>query len=119
MNWTLLAGSLAAVLALAAIAWLLRLGGGAIDGPEAAREQAEALLSGFEAGEAVVASDGRAALVRGHDGSVALLKLHGAHVAARRLQPPVSAVHAAEGLAVDSGERRFGRVVLKGVSALP
>lgn len=112
MNWPLLAGSLAGVLALAAIAWLMGLGGGAIgDGDEAMRT-AEAACSGFRAERAFVSRDGRAALVEGADGDLVLLKVHGVHVAARRLERPVAAEASADGVDVATSEHMFGRVRL-------
>lgn len=106
-------GSLGAVLALVAAARLLRLGGGGIADETEAMAEAEAMLSGFEAARALVGSDGKAALVWGRDGSAALLKLHGNHVAARHLTAPVIE-RTPEGLAIDSGDRWFGRVVVRG-----
>ncbi len=47
---------------------------------------AEDALSGFDARDALVGTDGAAALVLGNDG-IAVLKRHGAKVAARRLVP--------------------------------
>ena len=112
MNWPLLAGSLAGVLALAAIAWMLGLGGGAIgDGDEAMRT-AEATCSGFRAERAFVSRDGRSALVAGADGDLVLLKVHGVHVAARRLTLPVAVETSADGVTIATGERMFGRVRL-------
>ena len=113
----LLGGSLVAILVLAGVAQLLKLGGGTIADEAAAIAAAEALLSGFEGLRAVVGSDGRAALVHGRDGSVALLKLHGAHVAVRRLAG-IDAEAVAEGVRVHSGERRFGSVLIRGVRTL-
>ena len=106
----LLAGSLGGVLALAAIAWLLGLGGASIDGPEAATRVAEEGLHGFTAARALVSGDGKAALVRGTDGSVALLKVHGAHVAARRLALPIDCSELPDGARIRTGERMFGEV---------
>lgn len=112
MNWALLGGSLAAVLALAGVAWALRLGGGGIANGQAAKTAAEEALSGFVSVDAILAEDGQAALVTGGDGSVALLKLHGAQIAARRLQPPLL-IARSDGLAhIDSGERGFGRIAI-------
>jgi len=109
----LFAGSLAAVLGLALVARLLRLGGGAIAAEAEAIREAEDQLAGFEAAGAQVGSDGRAALVRGRDGSVALLKLHGTRVAARRLVSP-EVRRTGAGLLVASGERAFGDVLVRG-----
>ena len=74
---------------------------------------AEEELPGFVADEAVVSSDGRAALVFGAAGDAALLKLHGVHVAARRVARPVRVERIPEGLRVESGERMFGGVTLR------
>ena len=81
----LLGGSLVAILTLAGVAWLLKLGGGTIADEAQAMADAEAILSGFDAERAVLAEDHKAALVHGRDGSVALLKIHGSQVAGRRL----------------------------------
>jgi len=112
----LLGGSLVAVLGLAGIAALLRLGGGAIANEREAMTAAEEAIAGFAAEHAVLGSDGRAALVHGVDGSVVLLKLHGARVAVRHLELPLRTAPTPEGLRIDSGERRFGAVLLRGVS---
>lgn len=114
----LLGGSLVAILTLAGVAWALKLGGGGIADEAQARAEAEAILSGFDAGRVVLASDGKAALVHGRDGSVALLKLHGSRVAGRRLALPLDTRTSPEGLVVASGEARFGSVLLRGVSSL-
>lgn len=114
-----LGGSLAAVLLLALTARLLKLGGGTIADEAAAKQAAEQLLSGFDAEYATLGSDGQAALVHGSDGSVALLKIHGAQIAARRLRPPLATETLPEGLRIASGERRFGSVLLRGVTGPP
>jgi hypothetical protein len=116
MSWTVLAGSLAAVLALAGLARLLKLGESRIDDPALARAHAEELLVGFEAGRVLLSEDGRAALVAGN-GTVAALKRHGAQVAARRLVPPLRMREAVEGVTIETGERLFGSVTLTGVIA--
>ena len=112
MNWLQLGGSLAAVLVLAGIAWALGLGRASIADEAEAMRAAEDALSGFEAERAVVGSDGRAALVYGAEGKIAVLKMHGAQPAVRLVS--AAAVHeTAEGLAVDSGERLFGSVIVR------
>lgn len=111
MNWLLLGGSLAGVLALGLTAWLLGLGGGAIGSPEEAMAIAEEGLGGFEAEQAIVSSDGRGALVFG-GGRVALIKQHGTQPAARVLGRPLRIEAVEGGVRVDSGERRFGAVRL-------
>lgn len=114
----LLGGSLVAVLGLALVARLLRLGGGAIASEAEAFDAAEAIVPGFEAVRAVLGSDGQAALVHGRDGSIALLKIHGARVAGRRLEAPIDARPDPEGLRVVTGEARFGSVLVRGATAL-
>lgn len=109
-------GSIVAILFLAAVAWWLRLGGGTIADEAQAMTDAEAILSGFDAERAVLAEDHKAAIVHGRDGSVALLKIHGSQVAGRRLNAPLDTRTTPEGVVVASGERRFGSVLLRGVS---
>ena len=118
MNWVLLAGSLAAVLALAGIAWALRLGRDRkIEAPEDAADAADAALAGFVTVGAVVGADGAAALAVDGGGRVAVCKRHGARIAVREVQ--WTAVRATPGgMRVDTGERRFGEVTVAGVSAL-
>ena len=114
MNWVQLGGSLVAILALAGVARLLKLGEARISDAGKAREMAEDMLAGFVAHGAIVGTDGNAALVAG-DGAIAVLKRHGAKVAARRLLPPLALSVAVEGVFVETGERLFGRVLLFGV----
>ncbi|MGZ8335073.1 MAG: hypothetical protein ACXWU1_00255 [Allosphingosinicella sp.] len=110
MNGLLLAGSLAGVLVLAVVAWLLGLGGGAIaDEAEAMRIAGQA-ASGFEPEAAIVSGDRRAAIVRGTDASIVLLKVHGAHVATRRLSRPLAVEMSDGALTIATGERMFGDV---------
>ena len=113
-----LAASLAAVLALAGIAWLLRLGRDArIETAEAAAQAAEAALAGFHTDGAVVGSDGAAALVIGRGGRVAVCKRHGARIAVREVGW-TSIRATADGMLVDTGERRFGAVTVRDVDTL-
>jgi len=114
MNWTQLAGSIVAILVLAGVARLLRLGESRINTAEDARRIAEEMLAGFDAHAALVSQDGGAALVAGN-GAIAVLKRHGAQVAARRLLPPLRVHAAVEGVTVETGERLFGSVTLLGV----
>ncbi|QQV77197.1 hypothetical protein H5J25_18060 [Sphingomonas aliaeris] len=114
MDWTQIGGSLLAILALAGVARMLRLGDARIGDADRAREMAEDMLAGFEARAAIVGMDGNAALVLGN-GTIAVLKRHGAKVAARRLLPPLQLFTAVEGVEVATGERLFGRVLLFGV----
>ena len=114
MSWLDLGGSLLAILALAGVARMLRLGESRIASAAKAREMAENMLAGFEAHAAIVGTDGNAALVAGN-GAIAVLKRHGAKVAARRLLTPLHLTTAVEGVTVETGERLFGRVLLFGV----
>lgn len=116
MTWVQIAGSLAAILVLAGVARMLKLGESRIVDAATARTFAEDALAGFVAHEAVVGTDGRAAVVAGN-GTIAILKRHGARVAVRRLVPPLRLYEAVEGVSVDTGERLFGRVTLFGVIA--
>jgi hypothetical protein len=115
MNWTQLFVSIGGVAALALVARWLRLGEARLSSVSQARELAEQMLAGFVARDAVLGTDGNAALVAGN-GAIALLKRHGANVAARRLIAPLRLSQAIEGIRVESGERRFGDVVLFGVT---
>lgn len=108
--------SILAILALAGIARLLRLGDSRIGSEDAARRFAEEALAGFVAGRALVSGDGNAALVAG-EGTVAVLKRHGANVAVRRLIPPLRVREAVEGATVETGEKLFGPVTLFGITA--
>lgn len=115
MNWTQLGYSLAGVIALALIARWLRLGESRIASVAQARETAEQMLAGFIAHDAVIGTDGGAALVAGN-GAVALLKRHGARIAARRLIAPLQLRQGIEGVRIETGERLFGSVLLFGVT---
>lgn len=111
-----LVGSVLAILALAGVARLLKLGESRIGGEDDARRFAEEALVGFTAGRALVSGDGGAALVAG-PGAIAVLKRHGAKVAVRRLIPPLRVYEAVEGATVQTGERLFGPVTLFGITA--
>lgn len=114
----LLAGSLAAVLALAGIVGTLKLRRThRITAPEEAAEAADAALTGFVTAGAVVGADGAAALAVDADGRVAVCRRHGARIAVREVA--WNAIRATpDGMVVDTGERRFGAVTVTGVDAL-
>ena len=118
MNWILLAGSVVAVLGLAGLARLLKLGGeGKVDDAGAAAKAAEDALPGFAAEGAMVSDDDRAAIIAGAHGRVAVVKAHGANLAVREVAwSAVRSTH--EGLEVETGDRRFGLITLKGVDVL-
>lgn len=117
MNWWLLGGSLAAVLALGWVAaWLrLRRDNSTFAAPEEAMGAAEQAIPGFVALSAAVGHDGHAALVFGEGARVVVLKA--AHAAAREVGwRDVRAT--SEGMLVATGERRFGTVLVTGVDNL-
>ena len=113
-----LAGSLAAILVLAGIAWVLRLGRDArLASPEEAAAAAEAALAGFETQDVVLGADGAGALAVGVDGRLAAIKRHGARAAVREVR--WAAVRSVpQGAIIETAERRFGTVMLAGVDAL-
>ena len=113
MNWTLLGGSLVAILALAGIAAWLKLGGDPLD-EAAALDAAGDMLPGFVPEAVLLGSDGAAALARGCEGRVAVMKVHGAQPAVRELLRPVGLGTTSDGIVVRSGDRMFGDVVLQG-----
>lgn len=123
------AGPLASGAALAALAAaallaggfglraLLRRGGDRIETPEEAATAAEAVLPRFTARDAVVGADGGAALVVGEDGRLAVLRRRGRRHAVR--ETGWSAVRSsADGIVVETGDRRMGDVTLAGVDVL-
>ena len=121
MTWPVVAGSLAAILILAGIAWALKLGrgshAGAIEDPGAAAQAAEQAIPGFDAIGALIGDDRAAAIVAGAHGRVAALKRHGARIAVREVRwSQVRATH--EGLLIETGDRRFGAVSVEGVNVL-
>lgn len=84
MNWWLLAGSLAGVLALTGVAWLLGLGGAELTDEAEAMAIAEAELPEFEAVSAEVGEDRMSAIVVGADGSRVTIRRHGARFVASK-----------------------------------
>src|SRR3546814_15505821 len=118
MNWLVLAGSLGAILALAGIARLLRLGrDGKVEDAGAAAQAAEDALARFRAEGALVSDDDLAAIAAGDDGHVAVVKCHGVNAAVR--QGRWSAVRAPrEGIEVETVVRAFGLQNLEGCTGL-
>ncbi|MFN4096281.1 MAG: hypothetical protein ACK4GG_05900 [Sphingomonas sp.] len=85
MNWWLVGGSLAAVLALAGIAWLLKLGGAQrLESRDDAIKLAEALVSGFEGKAGVIATSGELAAAVGGPADVVVIEPLGARHRATR-----------------------------------
>lgn len=86
MNWWLAAGSLAAVLLLAGIAWLLKLGGTQkLETGDDAIALAEALSSGFEGKAGIISASGELAAATGGPGDLVLIEPMGARHRARRI----------------------------------
>ncbi len=113
-------GSLLAILALAAIAWKLGLGGDPrIEGEAELRELASEALHGFEAVEVAIDRAGLAALARDAEGRVMLLRRHGAHFAARLLDSHAHVRLDRTFLVVGTSDRRFGEVTLDLGDAAP
>ena len=113
MSWTILAGSLGAVLARAVIARALRLGASPrIADPETAARLARDAHAGFRAIEIALDSQGRAALALGEDGAIVLIRPHGAQFAARVFRAPPAVTQEGGRLIIASGERMFGDVTL-------
>jgi len=89
MNWPMLAGSLAAVLVMAGVAAMLKLGGDArLD-----REEALALAAAqnFEVADMAIDRAGLAALARDRADRFLLIRRHGAHFVALPLRTPLDA----------------------------
>ena len=118
MNWPVLGGSLAAILVLAGLCWVLKLGRvERIASAEDAADAADQCLPGFDTIGAVVGADGSGALAVTDDGRVAVMKRHGARIAVREVSWHALRSTPA-GIIVETGERRFGSVSLTGVNAL-
>ena len=109
------AGSLVAILALAGLAWWLKLGGTpALDSADAVRRAAGEVEDGFD--PVTLAFDGKAALARDGAGRIMVIKRHGNRFAGRvlglgararmRREPGMAAVE------IDPGEARYGKVFL-------
>lgn len=86
MNWWLAAGSLAAVLLLAGVAWLLKLGGTQrLATGDDVIMLAGALSSGFEGKSGIVSVDGALGVATGGPGDLVLVEPMGARHRARRI----------------------------------
>lgn len=108
MSWTLLVGSLAGVLGLSALAWLLGLGRAAplsADEAIAAAIERDALDG---PARAFLSTDGGAALVIGADDRLALVRRNGVQRVVRALARPVRRHEDGETIVIDAGERMFG-----------
>jgi hypothetical protein len=107
------AGSLAAILALAGLAWGLKLGGEALLGDdERVRQAAGEVEDGFSPIAIARDTTGSAALARDAAGRIMVIKRHGNRFAGRMLGPSAAAWVAGGQIEVVPGEARFGTVFL-------
>ena len=107
------AGSLVAILALAGLAWWLRLGGSpTLASDDDVRRAANEALDGFAPVGIARDAEGRAALARDAQGRIMVLKRHGNRFAGRVLGPAAAAWVAGGQIKVFPGEARFGTVFL-------
>ncbi len=110
-------GSLVAILALAALAWWLRLGGAPLlADDEVVRLAAGEVEDGFVPIAIARDADGRAALARDAQGRIVVVKCHGNRFAGRLLDQGARARlwkdRGQTALEIDCGEARFGKVFL-------
>ena len=111
------AGSLVAILALAGLAWWMRLGGmPRLDSDAAVRRAAAEVEDGFIPVETVCDAEGAGGLARDAGGRIMLIKRHGNRFAGRVLGAHASAradsLPGEYNIVVDPGEARFGAVFL-------
>lgn len=111
------AASLVAILALAGLAWWMKLGGTPrLDSDEAVRRAAGEVEDGFIPVATTHDAEGASGLARDASGRVMVIKRHGNRFAGRMLGPLASArIEDTPGefnLVVDPGEARFGQVFL-------
>ncbi len=119
MTWLTLGGCAVALLALVAGAsWLVgRRRDRRIGSPEAVADAADESLAGFVTVDVVVGANGRGALAVASDGRVVAARLRGAAIAVHEVA--WNAIRStADGILIETGERRFGRVLLTGVDVL-
>lgn len=111
------AGSLVAILALAGLAWWLRLGGAPrLDSEDAVRRAANEVEDGFTPTAIACDAEGAGALARDATGRIMIIRLHGNRSAGRVLTSRASAlsqtVAGEYNIVVDCGEARFGKAFL-------
>ena len=105
--------SLLAILALAGIARLLKLGGDVrIRDEDHARDIADDLVCGFEAVDVALDRAGMGALLRDAQGRQLLIRRHGAAFAGRLLDANVDARLDQEFLTIGTSDRHFGAITL-------
>ena len=111
------AASLVAILALAGLAWWLKLGGTPrLDSEDAVRRAAGEVEDGFAPVALACDAEGAGALARDGAGRIMAIKRHGNRFAGRVLGPQARAHLCRDmgkvALEVDPGEPRFGKVFL-------
>jgi hypothetical protein len=111
------AGSLVAILALAGLAWWLKLGGAPVlTDDEAVRRVAGEVEDGFDSTAIARDAGGKAALARDAQGRIMVIRRHGNRFAGRILDQGATARLWQDlgqtALEVDCGEARFGKVYL-------
>lgn len=105
--------SLLAILALAGVARVLKLGGDVRIRDDAhAREIADELVCGFEAVDVALDRAGIGALLRDAQGRQLLIRRHGAAFAGRLLDADVDARLDQDFLTIGTSDRRFGTITL-------
>ena len=108
------AGSLAAILLVAALARALRLGGAPLLADAAAVQRAAGeVADGFALADCAIGRDGTAALARDGEGRIIALRRHGNRFVGRVLRAGASARVSGPTLTIDCGEPRFGPVLLE------
>lgn len=112
----LVTAAVAVALSLGALAWRMMRGRRRrmLRSPEEAVEAAAAAMPGLSAHDAVLGIDGRAGLVLGTDGRVVVVTAAGK----AGTVPWAALRQTGEGVLVETGTRRLGAVLLKGVNAL-
>jgi len=111
------AGSLVAILALAGLAWWLKLGGDPrLDSDDAVAHAAREVEDGFTPIASACDAEGASALARDSAGRILVIKRHGNRFAGRVLGPLATARLEDQpgefNLVIDPGEARFGKVFL-------
>ena len=112
MIWQL-AGSIIGVFAIAALVRYLGMGQVKLADEGQAQRLAEDMVSGFQATEVILSDNRDAALLIGKDKSFVTLKTHGSKFAARHIRSQPNFVHVGSNIEIDSGERAYGKIMLK------
>lgn len=106
-------GSLIAILVLAGLAVLLKLGGKPVlKDDSAVALAAMEVEDGFDAKRFSISRDGGSALARDEAGKIMVIKRHGNKFAGRVLTSAATTREEVDALIVDAGETRFGVVRL-------